>query len=162
MKFSQKDGETFFQCWERFKDLLLACPHHGYEIWRVISFFYDGLSSNMRQFVEMMCNDEFMNKESEEAWDYFDMLVENAQTWDTSDKIEKPKTTTAKEGMYLIKEDNDVNTKIANLTRKVEAMELSKANVGKAHDIEESIYEICESNVHLTKECPTISAFKKV
>ena len=77
MNFLQKDGEIFFQCWKRFKDLLLASSHHGYEIWRVISFFYDGLSSNMRQFVEMMCNGEFMNKEPNEVWDYFDLLEEN-------------------------------------------------------------------------------------
>ena len=63
----------------------------------------------------MMCNGELMNKEPEETGDYFDMLAENAQTWDISDKIKKPKTTsTAKGEMYLIKEDNDVNTKIAN------------------------------------------------
>ena len=31
MNFSQKVDETFFQCWERFKDFLLECPHHGYE-----------------------------------------------------------------------------------------------------------------------------------
>jgi hypothetical protein len=62
MNFAMKENETFFQCWERFKELLLSCPHHGYETWRVISFFYDRLSSKMRQFVEMMCNGEFMNK----------------------------------------------------------------------------------------------------
>ena len=84
MNFSQKEGKTFFRCWKRFKDLLLACPHHGYEIWRVISFFYDGLSSNIRQFVKMMYNGEFMNKKLEKAWNYFNMLAENAQTWDTS------------------------------------------------------------------------------
>ena len=43
----------------------------------------------MRQFVEMMCNGEFMNKDPEEAWDYFNILTENAQIRDTSDKIEK-------------------------------------------------------------------------
>ncbi len=162
MNFAQKDGETFFQCWERFKDLLLACPHHGYEIWRVISFFYDGLSSNMRQFVEMMCNGEFMSKEPNEAWDYFDLLAENAQAWDTTDKNEKSKIApNAKGGIYLIKDDNDVNVKIANLTRKVEAMELSKANIGKAQTIVESICGICESNAHMTEDCPTIPAFKK-
>ena len=48
MHFSQRENETFFQCWERFKDLLLTCPHHGYDTWRVISFFYDGIPSNMR------------------------------------------------------------------------------------------------------------------
>ena len=84
MNFAQKEDETFFQCWERFKDLLNACPHHGYEIWRVISIFYEGLTSPMRQFVEMMCNGEFMNKEADEAWDYLEELAENAQSWDTS------------------------------------------------------------------------------
>ena len=64
--------------------------------------------------------------------------------------------------MYLIKEDNDVNTKIASLTRKVEAMELSQANIGRVPVIDESICEICESNAHLAKECPTIPAFKEV
>jgi len=41
-------------------------------------FLNDGLSSNMRQFVKMMCNGEFMSKASNEAWDYFDLLAENA------------------------------------------------------------------------------------
>ena len=40
--FSQKENKKFVQAWERFKDLLLACPHHGFEKWRTISFFYDG------------------------------------------------------------------------------------------------------------------------
>ena len=111
----------------------------------------------------MVYNGKFMNKKSKEAWDYFDMLAENAQTWDTSDKIEKLKTTsTAKGGIYLIKEDDDVNTKIVNLTRKVEAMKLSKAIIEKTPIIEETIREICESNAHLTKECPTIPSFKEV
>ena len=91
------------------------------------------------------------------------MLAENAQTWDTSDKVENPKTTsTTKGGIYLLKEDQDVNAKIANLTRKVEAMELSRSNIGRVPAIDESICEICESNAHLTKEYPIILAFKEV
>ncbi|XP_042944702.1 uncharacterized protein LOC122278589 [Carya illinoinensis] len=30
MNFTQKDPETVYQSWERFKDLLNACPHHGW------------------------------------------------------------------------------------------------------------------------------------
>ena len=30
-KFSQKESEALCQAWERFKDLLNLCPHHGYE-----------------------------------------------------------------------------------------------------------------------------------
>ena len=58
----------------------------------------------MKQFVETMCNGKFINKEPEEAWDYFDILADNTQTWNTSDEIKQFKTTpTAKGGMYLIK-----------------------------------------------------------
>ena len=78
MNFSQKDNEIFYQCWGRFKDLLNACPHHGYETWRIISFFYEILTPKMRQFVEMMCNGEFLNKDPNEAFNYFDLLAENA------------------------------------------------------------------------------------
>ncbi|XP_022850805.1 uncharacterized protein LOC111372655 [Olea europaea var. sylvestris] len=42
--FSQKTNEAYFQCLERFKDLLNTCPHHGFEKWRTISFFYEGLT----------------------------------------------------------------------------------------------------------------------
>ena len=59
MNFSQKDNETFYQCWERFKYLLNACPHHGYETGCIIRFFYEILTPKMCQFVEMMRNREF-------------------------------------------------------------------------------------------------------
>lgn len=88
MNFSQKENETFFRCWERFKELLLTCPHQGDETWRVISFIYYGLISQMRQFVEMMCNGDFMNRPGE-AWDYFDLLAEKAQSWDKTEGIER-------------------------------------------------------------------------
>ena len=42
--FTQKDNETLYQVWERFKDLLNQCPHHGYESWRLVSYFYEGLT----------------------------------------------------------------------------------------------------------------------
>ena len=42
--FSQKDTESLPQAWERFKDLLMLCPHHGFERWRMVSHFYDGLT----------------------------------------------------------------------------------------------------------------------
>jgi hypothetical protein len=31
--FTQEEDEKFSECWERFKDLLIKCPSHGYEKW---------------------------------------------------------------------------------------------------------------------------------
>ena len=55
----------------------------------LLVFFYDGLFSNVRQFVEMMCNGEFMNKSPDEACDYFDLLAGNAQVWETTNTSER-------------------------------------------------------------------------
>ncbi|XP_024033507.1 uncharacterized protein LOC112095634 [Citrus clementina] len=50
---------------------------------RLVSYFYEGLTSQGRQVVEMMCNGEFRDKSPEDALDYLDYIAENAQHWDT-------------------------------------------------------------------------------
>ena len=82
--FFQKDNEKYFQYWERFKDLLNSCPHHGFKKSRTVSFFYEGLTPETKQFIEIMCNREFLDKNPEEAFDYFDLLAENSQNWQTT------------------------------------------------------------------------------
>jgi dsDNA-binding SOS-regulon protein len=162
MNFAQKEEEAFFQCWERYNELLNACPRHGYERWRLISFFYDGLNSTMRQFVEMMCNGEFMNKEADEAWDYLEELAESAQSWDTS-KPTNSKTGQQKEkgGMYVLSEEDSISARLASLTRKVEAMELRKGETINSTEVE-TVCEICAGTQHTTQDCPTISAFQGI
>ncbi|GKC77624.1 reverse transcriptase domain-containing protein [Tanacetum coccineum] len=44
--FQQVFSETFTQAWERFKDLLRKCPHHGFSLLHQIDFFNNGLSQS--------------------------------------------------------------------------------------------------------------------
>ena len=76
--FTQKDSENLYQVWERFKTLLSSFPHHGFESWRIVSYFYDGILSRDRQFVESMCNGAFLQKEPEEAIDFLDDISEKS------------------------------------------------------------------------------------
>jgi hypothetical protein len=119
----------------------------------------------MRQFVEMMCNGAFLNKDPNEAWQYFDQLAENAQSWDPSAPSEnssktKPSTTSGG-GRHHLGEEDDLNARIASLARKVESMELRKVNEITPVQKEE-VCGICEIMGHATHECPTIPAFKEV
>jgi len=84
MNFSCCPNESFHQAWERFKDLLNACPHHGFEMWRLVSFFYDSLTTDFKKLVSTMCNGEFYDKEPSEAFEFFDQLAENTKQWETS------------------------------------------------------------------------------
>jgi hypothetical protein len=49
--FTQDEDEKFFECWARFKDLLIKCPPHGYEKWRLVQFFYQRLSQPNRSMI---------------------------------------------------------------------------------------------------------------
>uniref|UniRef100_A0A2N9H0L4 Reverse transcriptase/retrotransposon-derived protein RNase H-like domain-containing protein n=1 Tax=Fagus sylvatica TaxID=28930 RepID=A0A2N9H0L4_FAGSY len=114
---------------------------------------------------EMMCNGAFLNKDPNEAWQYFDQLAENAQSWDPSapfeNSIKTKPSTTSSGGRHHLMEEDDLNARIASLARKVESMELRKVNEITPVQKEE-VCGICEIMGHATYECPTIPAFKEV
>ncbi|GJX90954.1 reverse transcriptase domain-containing protein [Tanacetum coccineum] len=45
-RFTQKFDESFSEAWERFKEMLRACPHHGFTELTQIDTFYNGLNDN--------------------------------------------------------------------------------------------------------------------
>ncbi|GJU27670.1 reverse transcriptase domain-containing protein [Tanacetum coccineum] len=42
--FQQRLDESFFEAWDRFKDLLRACPHHGFMELHQLDTFYNALT----------------------------------------------------------------------------------------------------------------------
>nr|GFB72319.1 reverse transcriptase domain-containing protein [Tanacetum cinerariifolium] len=44
--FLQKSNDTFSEAWERFKDLLRQCPHHGFSELHQLDTFYNALNPN--------------------------------------------------------------------------------------------------------------------
>ncbi|KAF9684228.1 hypothetical protein SADUNF_Sadunf04G0096100 [Salix dunnii] len=128
MNFSCSPNESFHQAWEKFKDLLNACPHHGFEMWRLVSFFYDSLTANFKKQVSTICNGEFYEKEPSEAVDIFDQLAENIKQWETSLPlhVESRNTISHSSGKFQLKETDDLNARLASLARKVESLEIKK------------------------------------
>ena len=80
-QFMQTSDETFHACWERFKDLMNICPHHEFESWKLVNYFYTALTPECKQFVQNMCNGKFFSKEPDQALTFFDYLAESAQKW---------------------------------------------------------------------------------
>ncbi|GKA25770.1 reverse transcriptase domain-containing protein, partial [Tanacetum coccineum] len=44
--FQQRFDESFSEAWDRFKDLLRACPHHGFSELHQLDTFYNALNTN--------------------------------------------------------------------------------------------------------------------
>ena len=109
-----------------------ACPHHGFDTWLLVSYFYDGMSSSMKQLLETMCRGDFMSKNPKEAMDFLNYVAEVSRGWDELNKGEVGKTKSqpnafnAKAGMYTLNEDIDMKVKVAATTRRLEELELKK------------------------------------
>nr|GEX25264.1 reverse transcriptase domain-containing protein [Tanacetum cinerariifolium] len=46
--FQQRFDESFYEAWERFNDLLRACPHHGFSELHQLDTFYNALNSKSK------------------------------------------------------------------------------------------------------------------
>ena len=76
--FTQEEEEKFSECWEHFKDLLIGCPPHGYEKWRLVQFFYQGLAQPNRSMIESMNRGEFLSLTGNLAYKALDKLANNS------------------------------------------------------------------------------------
>jgi hypothetical protein len=78
--FTQDEDEKFSECWARFKDLLIKCPPpHCYEKWRLMQFFYQGLSHPNCSMIESMNGGVFLNLTGDLAYKALYKLADNSQ-----------------------------------------------------------------------------------
>jgi hypothetical protein len=77
--FTQGEDEKFSECWGRFKDLLIRCPPHGYEKWRLVQFFYQGLTQPNRSMIELMNGRAFLNLTGDLAYKALEKIFDNSQ-----------------------------------------------------------------------------------
>ena len=61
-KFTHREGEQFFEVWERFNGLLLKCPHHGYEKWHQYQYFLEGLLPQVQEWLMATSGGELLSK----------------------------------------------------------------------------------------------------
>ncbi|GJX18454.1 reverse transcriptase domain-containing protein [Tanacetum coccineum] len=66
-RFTQKFEETFREAWERFKEMLRACPHHGFTELTQIDTFYNGLNENDQDSLNAAAGGNLLSKTTREA-----------------------------------------------------------------------------------------------
>nr|GEY62940.1 reverse transcriptase domain-containing protein [Tanacetum cinerariifolium] len=65
--FQQRFDESFCEAWERFKDLLCTCPHHGFTKLHQIDTFYNSLTSNDQDSLNAAAGGNLLTKTPREA-----------------------------------------------------------------------------------------------
>ncbi|GJV89871.1 reverse transcriptase domain-containing protein [Tanacetum coccineum] len=65
--FTQKFDESFSEAWERFKEMLRACPHHGFTELTQVDTFYNGLNDNDQDSLNAAAGGNLLSKTTREA-----------------------------------------------------------------------------------------------
>ena len=93
----------------------------------MVSYFYEGLTPKDRQFVQLSCEGDILQKEPKDAMNYLDEIVENSNTWigpspmDSIDRT-RTKTTTSSGSVFKLREDDNMSAKISMLTKEIKVL----------------------------------------
>nr|GEY09574.1 reverse transcriptase domain-containing protein [Tanacetum cinerariifolium] len=77
-RFTQRFEETFGEAWDRFKEMLRACPHHGFSELTQIDTFYNGLNEQDQDSLNAAAGGNLLNKTTRKAL----KIIENKQRID--------------------------------------------------------------------------------
>ena len=149
-------------------EALNACPHHGFDTWLLVNYFYDEISPAMKQLLETMCGGDFLSKHLEEALDFLGYVAEASKGWDEPNPREmekiRPQPST-RGGMYSLPEDMDMKVKVSTLTRRLEELEIRNPHEVQAVTeipMQNKSCFICQSTEHPEEQCPAILAMREM
>jgi len=95
--------------------------------------------------IESMNGGAFLSLTGEEAYRTLDQLSDNSQQWDFSSCRDKAARIQKKGAIYEVKEDIELKMKIDALTKKVEALVVSKS-MNAANPFHVDYCSICASH----------------
>ncbi|KAJ8767027.1 hypothetical protein K2173_012538 [Erythroxylum novogranatense] len=148
--FTQKDDETLYEAWERYKELLRLCPHHGLPSWMVLHNFYNGLLQSMRTLIDAAVGGAILNKTYADAYNLIKEMALNHYQW--SNERGATKRTP---GKYDVDALTILSAKVDAMTHRLDRLNVNSVNAGSST----SACEICGSVDHLSVHCQAGNPF---
>ncbi|KAL5570763.1 hypothetical protein UlMin_020360 [Ulmus minor] len=111
------DQESLYEAWERFREMLRKCPHHGIPIWLQVSTFYNGLVSNYRAMIDAATGGSLMEKTPEDAHELLEIMAKNKNQWH-SERV----TAKRPAAVHEIDSVNALSVQVAALSRKMDSL----------------------------------------
>ncbi|GJQ91417.1 reverse transcriptase domain-containing protein [Tanacetum coccineum] len=150
-RFQQRFDESFYEAWDRFNDLLRACPHHGFSELHQLDTFYNALNSNDQDSLNSAAGGNFLDKMPREC---LKIIERKSKVRNSRSKpvVAKVSTSTSTSG---------ISPDVSELKDMVKALLLDKKNQSQApaHQTSAPVKAVKESCVtcggaHLYQNCP--------
>ncbi|GKD35535.1 reverse transcriptase domain-containing protein [Tanacetum coccineum] len=146
-RYFNKITYTLNEAWDRFKDLLRACPHHGFSELHQLDTFYNALNSNDQDSLNSAAGGNFLDKMPR---DCLAIIESKSKVRYSRDKaiVAKVSTSSSTPG---------VSPAVAKLKDMVRALILDKKNQSQAPATVKAAEESCVTcgGAHSYRNCPT-------
>ncbi|GKC35117.1 reverse transcriptase domain-containing protein [Tanacetum coccineum] len=162
-RFTQKFEKTFSEAWERFKELLRACPHHGFTELTQVDTFYNGLNKNEQDSLNAAAGGNLLSKTTREALN----IIENKSKVRYSrnrSNASRMNATSSKTDERIDKLADQLSTLVEIVSKKVvtpapvKAVEETCITCGGAH----SWYNCPATDNNQTSVCATTGTYIQV
>ncbi|KAI3510680.1 hypothetical protein L1887_17812 [Cichorium endivia] len=138
-QFQQRDQESLYDAWERYRELLRKCPHHGLQEWLIIQTFYNGLHPEHKTSLDSAAGGNLMRKSYDEAYRIVNEMSEN--NYFVHNDRSHPKRPP---GMHDVEEITALKAQMSQLTNQLKGVAIKSVSVASC--------EHC-SGPHATMEC---------
>ena len=151
--FYQYEGESFYEAWERFKDLLRKFPHHSFTKWMQVHHFYNELSRPTRTLIDASTGEAIMGKNEVEAYQNLENIALNDCKWPLERVALKKPTRVFDLDMFT-----NLSAQVSTLSKQLQASQQLGSQVS-VHKVEE-IPSACEQchGPHPTSQCLMMNA----
>ncbi|KAH9780391.1 hypothetical protein KPL71_008059 [Citrus sinensis] len=146
--FHQLEDESLYEAWERFKELLRRCPHHGIPCCIQLETFYNGLNPSTRLIVDASTNGALLSKSYTEAYEILERIANNNYQWPSA----RQPATRGSAGVHNIDAITALSAQVTSLTNMVKAMTSAPATVKQVAELscvycgEEHDFDNCPGN----------------
>ncbi|GJS46193.1 reverse transcriptase domain-containing protein [Tanacetum coccineum] len=145
-RFQQRFDETFYEAWDRFNDLLRACPHHGFSELHQLDTFYNALNYNDQDSLNSAAGGNFLDKMPR---DCLRIIESKSKVRNSCNKpvVAKVNASSSTPG---------ISPDVAELKDMVKALLLDKKNQNQAPTPVKVVKESCVTcgGAHSYRNCP--------
>ncbi|KAJ9547052.1 hypothetical protein OSB04_019595 [Centaurea solstitialis] len=143
--YSQELDESVSDTWERYKDLLRKCPHHGIPHCIQLETFYNALSNTDKGMIDATAGGSFTNLTYNNAHALLDKIANNSSEWSDPRKVPR-KSVSSTQDLDAIA---SLNAQIVALTNLVK----NNLNPNQKLPLGNEICANCEED-HPFEDCP--------
>ncbi|GJZ62376.1 hypothetical protein Tco_0618513 [Tanacetum coccineum] len=139
--------ESFYEAWDRFNDLLRACPHHGFSELHQLDTFYNALNSNDQDSLNSATGGNFFDK----------MPRDCLRIIESKSKVRHSRSKAVVSKGSMSTSTPGISSDVAELKDMVKALLLDKKNQSPAPAPIKAVKESCVTygGAHSYQNCPT-------